>query len=225
MNILRVLNEATPLLLKGIGVTVEAMLISTVIALFLGLISCLMQISRSRILKAVSGFYVWLFRGTPMIVQAFFIYFSIPQLIQWMGVDFRLSPFSASLITLSLNAGAYLSEIFRGGVQAIDPGQMEAALSLGLTRHRAMIKIILPQAIYISIPAMVNQFIITLKDTSILSVISLSDIVYQAKIYVGRTMESFATWTVVGIFYLVVITILTRFSKYAERKIKYGNKN
>nr|AGS53565.1 ABC transporter ATP-binding protein [uncultured bacterium contig00062] len=155
----------------------------------------------------------------------FFIYFGIPQLIQSFGINFRLTPFAAGVITLSLNAGAYIAEIFRGGIEAIDHGQMEAARSLGLSHYRAMFKIILPQAVRISIPSLVNQFIISLKDTSIISIISLADIVYQARIYIGRTMQSFATWTIVGLFYLVIVTVLSQLSIYVEKRLDYGQKS
>jgi ABC-type amino acid transport system permease subunit len=121
-----------------------------------------------------------------------------------------------------MNAGAYIAEIFRGGIQAIDKGQMEAARSLGFSHNRAMFKIILPQALRISIPALVNQFIISLKDTSIISIISLAEIVYEAKIYIGRTMQSFATWTIVGAVYLAVITVLSRISTHVEKRLDYG---
>jgi ABC-type amino acid transport system permease subunit len=152
------------------------------------------------------------------------VYFGVPQLIQSLGFSFRLSPLAAGIITLSMNAGAYIAEIFRGGIQAIDRGQMEAARSLGLSRNRAMFRIILPQALRISIPALVNQFIISLKDTSIISIISLAEIVYEAKIYIGRTMSSFATWTIVGAFYLAIITVLSRISRYVEKRLDYGRK-
>jgi ABC-type amino acid transport system permease subunit len=102
---------------------------------------------------------------------------------------------------------------------------MEAARSLGLSHYRAMFRIILPQAVRISIPALMNQFIISLKDTSIISIISLAEIVYQAKIYIGRTMQSFATWTIVGMVYLVIITALSQISTHIEKKLDYGARN
>lgn len=225
MNIGRVITEAWPLLLKGIGMTAQITIISLVIAMFLGLFSCLMGLSKIKPATWISKFYVWLIRGTPLLVQAFFIYFGIPQLIQSFGIPFRLSPYAAGIITLSLNAGAYISELFRGGIQAVDPGQMEAARSLGLSKGRAMYRVILPQAVRISIPSLVNQCIISLKDTSIISVIGLAEIVYQAKIYIGRTMESFATWTVVAVMYLVVISVLSQISVYVEKRLAYGNKS
>jgi polar amino acid transport system permease protein/polar amino acid transport system substrate-binding protein len=130
-----------------------------------------------------------------------------------------LNPFTAGLITLTLNAGAYMSEIFRGAINAVNFGQMEAARSLGLTHGQAMKRVILPQAFRICLPSLVNQFSITLKDSSLISVIGFADIMYQAKIYVGRTMESFATYTWVALFYLVLIMALTYVAKLVERKV------
>ena len=160
-----------------------------------------------------------------MIVQAFIVYFGMPQLIQMIEPSFRIEAFTAGVITLSLNAGAYLSEIFRGGISAVPNGQVEAARSLGLSKGRTMLKVILPQAIKIAIPSMVNQFIITVKDTSILSVIGLADVVNKAKIYVGKSYAFFETYILVAIYYLVVISILMVFSKYLEKKFNYERKS
>ena len=216
----QVCAELYPLLLKGMGVTIQITVVSLLIAMVLGLLSCVMGMSKLFPLQWISKIYIWLIRGTPLLVQVFFIYFGFPQLMQMMGVGLRLTPFTAGVITLSLNAGAYMSEIFRGGIQAVPPGQMEAARSLGLSHGRAMMKVILPQAMRICIPSLVNQFIISLKDTSIISVISLAEIVYQAKIYMGRTMKSFYTWTLVGVFYLILITIITIISRRVERRLQ-----
>jgi His/Glu/Gln/Arg/opine family amino acid ABC transporter permease subunit len=224
MNIIGVLLEVFPLLLRGIAITIQTTLLALTAAVFLGLFTCLIGLSPFKLLQGISKVYILVIRGTPLLVQTFFIYFGIPQLIQSLGLNFRLSPFTAGIITLSLNAGAYISEIFRGGIQAVDHGQMEAARSLGLSYPRAMFKVILPQAIRISIPALVNQFIISLKDTSIISIISLAEIVYEAKIYIGRTMQSFATWTIVGVIYFIIITILSQISHYIEKRLDYGRK-
>ncbi|MCL2333148.1 MAG: amino acid ABC transporter permease [Actinomycetia bacterium] len=219
MDIVRVFREATPMLLQGIWMTFLLTIVSVSIAMVLGLLSSLMGMSAIKPLQWISGAYIKIIRGTPLIVQAFFIYFGLPQLIQSFGVDFRFSAFVGGAVTLCLNAGAYLSEIFRGGIQAVDPGQMEAARSLGLTKGRAMYKIVLPQALRIITPSLVNQIIISLKDTSIISVIAFPEIVYQAKIYMGRTMQSFATWTVVALFYLVLITLLATLSRRIEKRM------
>ena len=225
MDFGRVLQEALPLLLNGLKTTVLIALISIAAGMVLGLISCLFGLSGSKVLKAISAVYIWIIRGTPMIVQAFLVFFAIPQLIQLLQPGFKLDAFTAGCITLSLNAGAYMSEIFRAGIQAIDKGQMEAARSLGLNKTQAMSKIILPQAFKISIPPMVNQFIITVKDTSILSVIGLAEIVNKAKQYVGKTYQFFATYILVAAFYLLVISILMVISKFVEKKFSYESES
>jgi His/Glu/Gln/Arg/opine family amino acid ABC transporter permease subunit len=225
MNFTLVMRDVFPLLMRGMVITVETTIAALIIALFLGLFFCLLGMSHIPALRLIAKAYIWVIRGTPLLVQTFFIYFGIPQLIQSLGFDFRLSPLTAGIITLSMNAGAYIAEIFRGGIQAIDHGQMEAARSLGLSHYRAMFRIILPQALRISIPSLVNQFIISLKDTSIVSVISLAEIVYEAKIYIGRTMQSFATWTIVGAVYLLIITVLSQISTHVEKRLDYGQKS
>ncbi len=225
MDFGRVIKEALPLLLNGLVVTVEIALISILLGMVLGLISCLFGLSKVKVLRGISAVYIWIIRGTPMIVQAFLVFFAFPQLIQLISPSFRLEAFVAGCITLSLNAGAYMSEIFRAGIQAIDKGQMEAARSLGLSKGQAMRKIILPQAFKISIPPMVNQFIITVKDTSILSVIGLAEIVNKAKQYVGKTYQFFATYILVAVFYLIVISILMVISKFVEKKFSYESES
>ncbi len=218
MELGRVVTELTPFLFQGLWMTIWVSLVSIVIAFFLGLISCLFGISRIKPLQLISRFYVWIMRGTPFIVQLFTIKYGVPQLGQMVYEDFKVGIVTAAIATLSLNAGAYMSEIFRGAIQAVDPGQMEAARSLGLSRTRAMIKVILPQALKISIPTLANQFIITIKDSSLAQVIGLPEMFQQAKIYVGNTFLSFGSYVYVGVWYLVIITILSFFIKRIERK-------
>ena len=220
MNLFQVFSEVFPTLLNGLGMTVQITVLSLLIAMVLGIFVCLMNISHNVVLRGIAKFYIWLIRGTPMLVQAFYFYFAMPQLIQSItGSQFRITVFTASLVTLTLNAGAYISEIFRGSIESVNKGQMEAARSLGLNYAKSMQKIILPQAVRICLPSLVNQFIITLKDSTILYAIGLSEIMYNAKIYVGRTMESFATYTWVAIFFLLIVTILSFISRAVERRI------
>ena len=220
MNLIGVFNEVYPTLLEGLGMTLKITILSVIIAMSLGIFVCLMNISHNMILRGIAKFYIWLIRGTPMLVQAFYFYFAVPQLIQSLtGSQFRITVFTASLITLTLNAGAYISEIFRGSIESVNKGQMEAARSLGLSYAKSMQKIILPQAVRICLPSLVNQFIITLKDSTILYAIGLSEIMYHAKVYVGRTMESFATYTWVAIFFLLIVTVLSFISRTVERRM------
>lgn len=212
------------MLLSGLQVTIIISIISLAFGMLVGLFSCLLGLSKSKILKAISGVYVWLIRGTPMIVQAFIVYYGVPIIVQPLVPGFVISESMAAVITLSLNAGAYLSEIFRSGIQAVDVGQIEASRSLGISSGRTMMMIVLPQAFKITIPSIVNQFIITVKDTSILSVISLAELCNQAKQYSASTYLFFETYILVGICYLVVISILMLFSKFVEKKVSYDRK-
>ena len=217
MNIMEILPR-----LVSLGVTIRLTLVSLCIATILGIIFALMSISSRKPLKLASSFYLDLIRGTPLIVQAFFIYFGIPQLLQSLGFRVRLTPDLAGIITLSLNAGAYMSEIFRSGILAVDKGQMEAARSLGLPKSRAMLKVIIPQAVRIVIPSLVNQFIITLKDTSILSVIGIRELTQTGKLVIATTFESFKVWALVAIMYLVIIKVLSVLSVRLERSLRNG---
>lgn len=225
MDFTKVLQQATPLLLEGLKVTIVISVAAILIGMLIGLLTCLMGMSKSKILKGIAAVYVWIIRGTPMIVQAFLVFFAMPQVIQLADPSFRINAFQAGLITLSLNAGAYLSEIFRGGIQAVPKGQTEAARSLGMTQGKTLLRVVLPQAFKFSIPALVNQFIITVKDSSILSVIGLAEVVNKAKTYVGTTYQFFATYILVAVYYLVVISILMIISKYVEKKFSYDKQS
>lgn len=225
MDFKRVLAECTPLLTEGVKLTTGISLLSLIIGVVIGFFVCILGRSKIAPLRWIANVYIWIIRGTPMLVQAFIIYFGIPQLILVFIPQFRLAPFTAGVITLSLNAGAYLSEIFRGGINAVNKGQVEAARSLGLSSAKTMMKVVLPQAIKISIPSMVNQFIITVKDTSILSVIGLAEIVNKAKVYVGKSYQFFATYILVAVYYLVVVSVLMIISRYLEKKLSYERKD
>ncbi len=225
LDFAQVLEEALPMLLEGLELTVKISVVSILIGMLIGLISCLMGLSKAWPLKAISAAYVWIIRGTPMIVQAFIVYYGVPMIVQQIYPDFIISEFLAGVITLSLNAGAYLSEIFRSGIQAVDIGQIEASRSLGISAGKTMLKVVLPQAFKITIPSIVNQFIITIKDTSILSVISLAELCNQAKQYSASTYRFFETYVFVGIGYLIIISVLMVISKFVEKKISYDRKN
>ena len=212
------------MLLEGLKNTIVISLLAIAIGLVVGLITCFLGRARFIVPRAIAAAYVWCIRGTPMIVQAFLVFFAFPQVIQMFVPGFKIDPFSAGLITLSLNAGAYMSEIFRGGIAAVSVGQIEAARSLGLSQLRTMLKIVLPQAFKICIPSLVNQFIITVKDSSILSVIGLADVVNQAKVYVGSTYQFFPTYITVAAYYLVVISLLMVASRLIEKKLNYEKK-
>lgn len=225
MNFGRVISEATPLLFQGLRYTIEVSLIGIAIGIVIGLFVCLMRMSKSKILQFIAGVYIWIIRGTPMLVQSFIVFFGFPQVVQVFLPGFRLDAYTAGIITLSLNAGAYLSEIFRSGIQAVPKGQTEAARSLGLSQSKTMIKVVLPQAFKITIPSLVNQFIISVKDTSILSAIGLAELTNVTKQYVGKSYEFFASYVYLALFYLAFVSLLMLLSNYIEKRLKYERKS
>jgi polar amino acid transport system permease protein/polar amino acid transport system substrate-binding protein len=216
MEFLQLFKDSFPSLISGLGVTIEITLIALIIALFLGLAFGLMAISNNVILKTVSRIYVDIIRGTPLIVQAFFIYFGLPNVVD----NFKIDAFAAGIVAISVNAGAYMVEIFRGGILAVDKGQMEAARSLGLSYGKAMLKIVLPQAVRKMVPAFINQFIISLKDTSILTVIGIRELTQSGEIIIANNYKAFETWAMVGIMYFVIITVLSYAARGLERRLK-----
>lgn len=207
------IGNAEPLL-QGLWRTIWLTFISFFIAIIFGTLIGLMRISDINILEGIAQVYIDVIRGTPLIVLAFFIYFGIPQMT---GLQFEAN--LAGIVTLSLNATAYIAEIVRGGIQAVDKGQMEAGRSLGLTRGITMRRVILPQATKIALPSLINQFVITMKDTSILSVIGIVELTQTGKIIIARTYDSGNIWIIVGLMYIILITILTRISGRLEKEL------
>ena len=213
------------MLLTAMGRTLLLAFLGLVFACILGMIFGLLSVLKNKACNIISNIFVFVIRGVPMIVLAFFIYFGIPYLINTIlgfGVGFTLSALQAGTICLALNCGAYMAEIIRAGIQSVDIGQMEAGRSLGLPYWKTMRKIILPQAIRTMIPSIINQFIITVKDTSILSVIGFPELVLAAKQVQANTFKAFVTWAIVGIMYLIVITILSYLAKLVERRMNRG---
>lgn len=206
--------ESLPLLLQGLKLTLELAFVSLAIAMVIGIIAALMGMSKVKLFVAINRVFVLIIRGTPLLVQAYFIYFGITGVL---GV--RMSAFTAGVIALSLNAGGYLSEIYRGGIQAVDPGQREAARSLGLSARQTTWHIILPQAVRICIPSVVNQWCITIKDTSIICVIGLAELTRMGQTVIARNYRAFEMWLIVGGMYLIVIYLLTIAARYVERKV------
>lgn len=211
------------MLLKAMGQTLLLCLLSLVFASIIGMIFGLMNVGRNRVLNFIGTVYVDAVRGVPLIVLAYFIYFGIPAGIKGLGFsNFKMGPLVAGTIALSMNCGAYMAEIVRAGIQSVDRGQMEAGRSLGLSYGAGMALIVIPQAIRTMIPSIINQFIITLKDTSILSVIGFPELTNVGKTVMGNTFRPLQAWAIVGIMYLVVITILSKISKQIERRINRG---
>ena len=213
------------MLLAAMGRTLLLALLGLFFACIIGLVFGLMSVVSNKVCNVIAKVFVFIVRGVPMIVLAFFVYFGVPYFINSIlsvGNGFTLSALRAGTICLALNCGAYMAEIIRAGIQSVDVGQMEAGRSLGLPYWKTMQKIILPQAIRTMIPSIINQFIITLKDTSILSVIGFPELVLEAKNVQANTFLAFQTWAIVAVMYLVVITILSYVAVLVERRMNRG---
>lgn len=208
-------------LLSGLGITLALALLSFAIAMIIGIIFGMFSVSPVKALRIISEVFVDVIRGIPLMILAAFIFWGIPNLIESMtGHQNPINDFVAGTIALSLNAGAYIAEIVRGGIQAVPAGQMEASRSLGISYSKTMRKIILPQATKIMLPNFVNQFVIALKDTTIVSAIGLVELFQTGKIIIARNYQSFKMYAILAVFYLIIITLLTRLAKRLEKRIK-----
>lgn len=220
---LQIITEYGKILLTAMGQTLLMALCGLFFACILGLIFGMLSVVKSRVCNIIAQVFVDVIRGVPMIVLAYFVFFGVPYACKnILGFNFTLTALSAGTICLALNCGAYMAEIIRAGIQSVDKGQMEAARSLGLPYWRAMQRVVLPQAIRTMIPSIINQFIITLKDTSILSVIGFPELVNSAKNVIAITFKSFQVWGIVAVMYLVVITLLSKLAKVLERRLNRG---
>lgn len=199
----------------GLWRTIWMAFVSIIFATILGLIFGLMRISNNAILKFIADVYIYAMRGIPMIVFSFFVFFGVSD---WLGTNFQ--PVSAGIAALSINTGAYIAEIIRGGILGVPNGQEEAARSLGMPAGLTMRKIILPQAFRHALPSLVNQFILTLKNTSILSVIGVVELTMAGQIIISRTYRSGAMWLIVGTIYIILITALTKLSERIEKNME-----
>ncbi|KXT78730.1 ABC transporter substrate-binding protein/permease [Streptococcus sp. DD13] len=205
-------------LLDGLWVTVSLALLSFFFAILIGILFGMMAVSPNKLLRVLSAIFVDVVRGIPLMIVAAFIYWGIPNLIQsFTNQQTPINAFLAGTIALSLNSGAYIAEIVRGGIQAVPIGQMEASRSLGISYKKTMSKIILPQAARLMLPNFINQFVITLKDTTIISAIGLVELFYAGKIIIGRNYQSFRMYAILAIIYLVVITLLTRLARRLDK--------
>lgn len=210
-----------PALLKGASYTVLVALLSMGMGLLLGLFVCLGKISEKRFLRVLCSGYIDVFRGTPLLVQILFIYFGFPSLLQQVfGQPFPFNPLVAGTVAFTLNAAAYIAEILRAGISSLGKGQLEAAESLGLSYIQAMRFVILPQALRRMIPALGNEFVTLLKDTSLLSAIAVTEIVKEGRLYISRTYAAFPTYFAIALLYFLLTFIATRIFNRLEERFK-----
>ena len=208
-------------LLSGLGITLSLALISFAIAIVIGIIFGMFSVSPYKSLRLISEIFVDVIRGIPLMILAAFIFWGIPNFIESLtGQQSPINDFVAGTIALSLNSAAYIAEIVRGGIKAVPIGQMEASRSLGISYSKTMRKIVLPQATKLMLPNFVNQFVIALKDTTIVSAIGLVELFQTGKIIIARNYQSFKMYAILAVFYLVIITLLTRLAKRLEKRIQ-----
>ena len=205
-----VLAEYWPALLAGLQMTVKVSLLSIFFGTLMGVAGALAKTSRFCGLRALAFTYVEWIRNTPLLIQILFIYFGL-------GVFFSLSPMVASVFALSFFSGAYITEIIRAGIQSIHKGQREAALSLGMTEGQSMFLVVLPQAVRRILPPLAGQFISLIKDSSLVSVIAVSDLTYVAKNIVTTTFRAFEVWLAIAAFYFVLSFALS----WSVRSLEY----
>lgn len=231
-----VVKESLPLLLEGAWFTVQITVISVAIGCVIGLFFGLARLSKNRLVSFLAVSYIDFFRGTPLLVQIFLIYFGGPQVLdmfqQFLMNTFgmpqlmsntHIPPFFAAVLSCSLNCGAYTAEIFRAGVQSIERGQTEAARSLGMTHGQSMRHIILPQAFKRVIPPMGNEFIAMMKDTSLLSVIGFEELARRGQLVISETYRAFEIWMTVAFIYLVMTLVISRLVALLERRMETGD--
>ena len=207
------IQRALPILLMGAGVTIEITAFSVAIGFFIGLFVGIARISQFKILQIMAAVYADCIRGTPLLVQIFLIYFALP-----MAIGQRVEPFIAAVAACGINSGAYVSEIFRAGIQAIDVGQMEAGRSLGLTWWQTMRFIILPQAFKNILPPLGNEFIAMLKDSSLVSVIGFEELTRRGQLIIAQTYGSFEIWMTVAVLYLIMTMAISRIVAFREKR-------
>ncbi|MEK5079032.1 amino acid ABC transporter permease [Solibacillus sp. FSL W7-1436] len=216
-HFLEVLVDTKDVFLKAMLLTLELTVVSILIGIVIGLFFALMKISKFKVLELISDTYVFLVRGTPLIVQIFILYFGLS------GI-FLLPDFWAASLALALHNGAYISEILRGTIQGVDKGQMEAGRSLGMTKVLTLRRIILPQAFRRALPPLGNQFIIGLKDSSLAAFISMNELFNVATTLGSNNFDEMTYLLIVAIYYLVLVALLTFLVNRFEKRLAISDR-
>ena len=210
--------DSIPILNKAALLTLELTAGAVAIGILIGLFMALARLSKTKILRAGAIAYIDFFRGTPLLVQIYLVYFIIPKLLHWETIPDNYQYF-AGVLAMGLNSGAYIAEIFRAGIQSIDRGQSEAARSLGMTHSQSLRYVILPQAFKRVVPPLGNEFIALLKDSSLLSIITIQELFYSGKIIAGRTFQPIPMYVAVALYYLVMTQLISQWVSYMERRL------
>ena len=209
---------------QGVPVTVGVTLIAMVTGVVLGLVLALMKMSRIKVLTALASLYIEIIRGTPLIVQALIMAYGLPQLLQSSGISFRW-PYLIipAVIVCGLNSAAYVAEVIRSGIQAVDKGQMEAARSIGMTRAQAMKLIVIPQALKIVLPSFGNEFVSLIKETSVLSYVGVVEILRKGALWNAATFNTFEAYIGVALVYMLLTIPSSKLVKHLEKKMANSN--
>ncbi|MHA6532398.1 amino acid ABC transporter permease [Paenibacillus sp. BAC0078] len=207
------LDSLLPLLKAGVAFTIPLAVVSFILGLLLAVCTALIRLSPWTLPKLIARFYVWIIRGTPLLVQLFIIFYGLP------AVGIILDPFTAATIGFTLSVGAYSSEIVRAAVLSIPEGQWEAAFSVGMTRRQALRRIILPQAARVSVPPLSNSFISLVKDTSLAATITYVEIFKTAQQITATTYEPMLLYTEAALFYLLFCSVLSVLQSYLEKRL------
>lgn len=215
-NIIKVLSKYGYLFVDGIWITLELSLITVACSSILGSIMAILRRSKFRVIRLLTTAYVEVVRGTPLLLQLYFFYFMLPNMIPFL----ELSEFACVVIAMVFNSVAYVAEIVRAGIAAVDKGQMEAARSLGLSSRQAMVRIILPQAVKNILPALCNEFVSVIKETSLASTFFIGDIMSQYKMINGFTFLIIEPLFIAGVIYFIITFVLSKFVAALERKLK-----
>lgn len=228
-SIIEIVSTSWPMFLRGAGSTLLIAIIGTIIGSIIGLLIGVVRtipksenrikLVFSKISNSIIGVYIEVFRGTPMIVQAMVIYYGSAQ-----AFNIDMNRLHAAIFIVSINTGAYMAEIVRGGILAVDKGQFEAAHAIGMTHSQTMMNVVLPQVIKNILPATGNEFVINIKDTSVLNVISVSELYFQTKSIAGNNFKYFESFFVASVLYLVMTISVTRILRYMEKRLE-GKEN
>ncbi len=210
---------ALPALLKGALITLQLTAASVTLGSIGGVLLGIARLSKVALVRVAARVYVDFFRGTPLLVQLFMIYFGIPPLVRSVGIDFTFNQWTAAIVGLSLNSAAYLAEIVRAGIQSIETGQKEASESLGLGPTQTMRYVVFPQALRRMIPPLGNEFITLLKDTSLVAIIGYQELFRQGQLIVARNFRAFEIWFTVALIYLVLNVIASQAFSFLERRM------
>ena len=213
-KIVKLLAKYYPVYLSGLWGTLWISAVTVLLGLVLGMLVALMRMSRSKLLNAVSGVYLEVLRGTPILLQLYFFWIGLPKL-----VPFELSDTQCIVVALAVNASAFISEIIRAGIAAVDKGQWEAARSIGLSETHVMTHVILPQAVKNILPALCNEFISTVKGTSLASVFFVGELMTSFKTVQSATFLALQSLTIVGVIYFILNFVLSRLLKILERRL------